>query len=1420
MVSSVQSASIGSQHTFLPCDPSVPMASFRRNTPLSAFSQCCRVDPFRCGCYTRVGMRGLGSGSRPATRNGGRIVQDARLALNLGRRFILAIFLLGTLLANGVAVAGLGAGVEVLESNESGITLKVGIDSFTVESLSYGSRTFNSIGVKGFLATEEVGLPQLPFTSALVAVPFGTTAKLTIVENETAVRPGLVPMPVPRAFVRGGEFPTPALEFSMNESFYAGNVPYPLESARLGKPSTLRHQKVVPIYLFPFRYYPASRELAYSKKLVVRLDFVKTPEPETINLEGAPSFELNAEGLYQGLLINYGQAKGWRMKPVSQSLEIGHPVAQVVNEYKMTIDSTGLYKVSYSDIPGLTGTYPIEQVRLFDKFFQEDSASPFKQVDVPIHMVDQNSNGYFDGPDYFIFYGLSLRERLPNESIEWRYSNDNVYWLTVGGAQGLSMSERTSWRTAPAPQEAESFLSVEKYEENHIYFLAPLREDTDYYFWKGVDVYDTRLPFFVFAPDTTLSWRFRAHYQGLSYATHYITAIIENGRGQVDTLFKRASFIQKQEVTLDTDLTIPDSLLASGTSNFRYLGEQSGDSYQGSGAYFDWFEISYYRKYVALDGKLAFTSGSLSGEVEIPVSGFPSRDIFLCDVTDSLNPVLLSIEDWQVTSDNGTYRLLFRDSVSVTPRRYAAAELAKIKPVSTVLLDAPSSLAVSGISKDYFIIGYDEFVPFLAPLVSHREAQGHRVEVGTLSDVFDEFNGGRRSPSAIRRYMKYAYTSWGTPLFLLLVGDASEDYKGLTTTSAPDYLPTYLILSPVAGPYGKELVGDDQWYVTGLDGIEDGYPDMYVGRLPVGSGLELSPLVRKIIAYEAFSPGQVFRGRGLLIADDAYSSTDMVNDCERASEHIFQTISTQAKEIVDESPAAPGFFADTFYLSAYLDSVPSSPKPQCTPLANLVEYTRSKVRPQLLSKLSAGCLFVNFQGHGNQTVMTHEQLFSSWRYTDDVPLVYNYEMPWVYAGFSCHIGDFDRFDEKVAGDGMAERFLLLPTGGAIATFSSDAYENLPSSTHADMNLPFFEAFFGSPPAADLRGKRGARWILGEVVTSAKIRFLAGDYLNKHTVRTYGLLGDPGLRMEALPPQFVVRVDGSLFADGSSVYASSPDDSVRISVDISDEVGVDENLIRIEESGAEGRGTIPRSEYTVTALADTVAGASRRFYLYFPTVLRAATYDIGLYATDINGRETVFTLKVDLKVSFSSQGRTIHEGDLVPATLTADAAVSSPIVLSPEDLSFFVDSARVVARREQIDSSGRAWRVEAEISLADGGHVLAVRVGEIERPVNVSVASGFSMRNVFSYPTPFAEVTSFNFTLTGTPRSALIEVFTVSGRKILELHEQARVGDNSVVWDGSDAEGHRVANGLYLYRITTTDVGGRESSFLGKVVKVE
>jgi hypothetical protein len=74
----------------------------------------------------------------------------------------------------------------------------------------------------------------------------------------------------------------------------------------------------------------------------------------------------------------------------------------------------------------------------------------------------------------------------------------------------------------------------------------------------------------------------------------------------------------------------------------------------------------------------------------------------------------------------------------------------------------------------------------------------------------------------------------------------------------------------------------------------------------------------------------------------------------------------------------------------------------------------------------------------------------------------------------------------------------------------------------------------------------------------------------------------------------------------------------------------------------------------------------------------------------------------------------------------------------------------------------------------------------------------------NYPNPFNPTTTVKFTMAASG-SARIEVFNILGKLIATPFDgQAAAGENSVVWDGRNANGELVASGVYLYRMTAGD----------------
>lgn len=102
-------------------------------------------------------------------------------------------------------------------------------------------------------------------------------------------------------------------------------------------------------------------------------------------------------------------------------------------------------------------------------------------------------------------------------------------------------------------------------------------------------------------------------------------------------------------------------------------------------------------------------------------------------------------------------------------------------------------------------------------------------------------------------------------------------------------------------------------------------------------------------------------------------------------------------------------------------------------------------------------------------------------------------------------------------------------------------------------------------------------------------------------------------------------------------------------------------------------------------------------------------------------------------------------------------------------------------------------------------------GDQDLEVRFRVVEESQVSNVLNYPNPFSTSTQFVFTLTGyeVPEVFTIQIMTVTGKVVKEITKDElgdlRIGVNRTdyKWNGTDEYGSRLANGVYLYRVFTS-----------------
>jgi hypothetical protein len=774
-------------------------------------------------------------------------------------------------------------------------------------------------------------------------------------------------------------------------------------------------------------------------------------------------------------------------------------------------------------------------------------------------------------------------------------------------------------------------------------------------------------------------------------------------------------------------------------------------------------------------------------------------------------------------------------------RDFIVATDPKRIPDDAVTTETPSSIYMTGAGNaDFIIIAHEPFADACQRIVDFRRAQGVSTLLVKDQDLYDEFNGGRKSHFAIRRFIRYALENWDTR-FVLLVGDASEDAQGWLGGSGVDYLPTPIIQGPIPVSAGFEAVPSDNWYVQRLTGepspIEDLLLDMIIGRWTAGSVSQVNALVDKSIAYETPPFDEPWRNRAVLIADDEFSDVSTFGGsgggfeyCLRREELRFTTINQNLETLIKEEGGFRDYDVRPFYLTELLSGFPTTPTQTCPAGSRdktaVVDYVDLTVSPALFVLLSEGAAFVNFQGHGNPVLMAHEQLYMSFGVAQDIDFIFNDGKPWLFTGFACHLNAYAGVEEGgFFGDGLAERMVNEPGKGAIASYASTAFELLPSGTTSHLNLHFHRAFFVDPPYERFAGQVGARVLMGEASALGTARMVASTFgLERSAALTYVFLGDPLAAMNfGAPRLWASAADTDSLRSGVPYFPTAVGDTVQVEFDVVDESFLE--TLSITQQGEGASGPVPGELLTISPeFPDTTSG--RRYLVTYRAAPRPASYDVVVTAADRAGLTGQFVLRFDLEASLTLRGQTLRDGDAAVAGVEYVWQVRSPARLSAEDFEVLVNGAAVshAAAPSEADTTGRLWRVAFTPEIGDGANTIQIDValdrGGASRSVNLNVAPGLDFQNVYAFPNPFRDFTTVNFNVSSDrPSDVQLRIFTVSGRLVYERVERSLVpGYYQWLWDGRDAAGATVGNGTYIYRLAAVTDTGTKSSFQNSVVR--
>ena len=706
--------------------------------------------------------------------------------------------------------------------------------------------------------------------------------------------------------------------------------------------------------------------------------------------------------------------------------------------------------------------------------------------DVPFYY---NGEGQFDQGESIEFFGTELRLDAPAfapDLYQDPYSITNVYWLSWEGSPGPRMETEYSESESLAGQAAQipyAFYHTIHVEQNghfdHLYDVYTADSLRDHWLYdSGINAGSKRsYPFSLHHADarSLLPVQVRVMMTGLTTDNEDVhrAAIFLN-----DRFAARGTGIRQGIMDLQSqeDNGLLAAYLSSGENTLTVVNEF--EPTQTDYFALNWFEVTYPRLYRADEGYLEFTipPEMRAGFFKFTLDGFSDQSVEIYKLGASKIAGATMVE---ATGNDGqrSVRVQFYDTVPSHQVRYVAVSASAKKSPLRIEGVQPQWQPASRDDIDYVVIAPRSFLTdeALPDLLRHRQNQGHQVAGIRVEDIFTYLNHGRRSPHAIKAFLKWAVQRW--PLqYCLLAGDGSflrNPVQGDTLDLVPVYMRQTL-------NYGA--ASSDNWYSL-LEG-EDEIPDLYIGRLPARTPEQLRSVVDKIIAHETNTENGEWHNRLLFIGGNGW---------------VFRE-----KGIALAQKVPPAWSSSMLFTT---QDPGRSPDPY---------YGNT---PELFDYMEQGCGVINFHGHGGGAIWSDNGLLG----LDDVGSLNNKGRYPVILSMTCFTGAF----EQPTGDNLAETMLFAPEKGTMAFFGASGFGWRDNDDYLQSAIM---TYLYDHPQATL----GEVLTAGKIRYFSQFY---GSIIAQAEVNQYILFGDPAMRMRLPSRPARVEISNPLVSGDESLSVS-------------------------------------------------------------------------------------------------------------------------------------------------------------------------------------------------------------------------------------------------------------------------------------------
>lgn len=425
------------------------------------------------------------------------------------------------------------------------------------------------------------------------------------------------------------------------------------------------------------------------------------------------------------------------------------------------------------------------------------------------------------------------------------FSDTTYYWLHVGEAPGLRYEPLAAPASLPAPrQSARDTVHVEN---ETIAYDGDSNDSGHPLYTRGEAKYHHR---FFLTSATTQEATFLLKLPGLlrqdsvtvrarlsagSASRHRVSLLAEQYVGSSLQFIPEAEADWNGYAFRDLHATLAGlDVVANGDFRVRLRHDNSFGGNPNI-VFVDFFEVGYERQLAPTGGQDRFVLDA--GAVHLRLGGYEGGEAF------ALVPALAGFARKTARADS----LAIAATLPASARVFTARRDALRRPARTARVERPALAGHAG--ADYVIVTTPALRASAEALAAEKQArQGLRPLVVLQSDLFDQFDYGRPTPLAVRRFL-YQTRDWPiVPRFFAFWGDA------LTASRERPLQPWEVIT------YGN--APSDSWFGMQYGGPNDWSEVAAIGRIPLRTNAEGEQFVAKLRAY-AEAPVGAWQRRSL-----------------------------------------------------------------------------------------------------------------------------------------------------------------------------------------------------------------------------------------------------------------------------------------------------------------------------------------------------------------------------------------------------------------------------------------------------------------------------------------------------------------------------------------------------------------------------